>query len=439
VNRAKRDGFYFLLLGSVIFVALGAALEHSSPFAAMDFKVVYSSARCLVHHCDPYNESELVQSYKQESDAQAAESPKVLSTISIYVYPANAFAITVPFALLPFAAAHAVWMLLTYASLIFASYLVWDIAAESAPIVSGVLVFLVLANSELLVIVGNAAGLAVSLCVIAAWCFLRDRFAIAGVLCLALSLILKPQDAGLVWLFFLLAGGSHRKRALQTLAVSVAISLPAILWTQHVAPHWSQELRSNLAQVSARGGNNDPGPTSSGAHGLGMVTDLQAIFSTIRDDPRFYNPLSYLVCAALLLPWLIRTLRSRLTLQSRASTANAWFALATIAPLTMLPVYHRQYDAKLLLLCLPAFAMLWARSGRIRWMALIVTAAAIVLNGDLLWAVLITGTAKIHPATVYEAELLRAMLVTPVPLSLLSTAAFYLWVYLSKAAPEAAF
>jgi hypothetical protein len=62
-----------------------------------------------------------------------------------------------------------------------------------------------------------------------------------------------------------------------------------------------------------------------------------------------------------------------------------------------------------------------------------------VLNGDLLWAVFITGAAKVHPATVSEAELLRAMLVTPVPLSLLITAAFYLWVYLTKAAPEAAF
>jgi hypothetical protein len=35
---------------------------------------------------------------------------------------------------------------------------------------------------------------------VAAWCFIKGRFIPAGILCLAVSLAIKPHDAGLVWL-----------------------------------------------------------------------------------------------------------------------------------------------------------------------------------------------------------------------------------------------
>ena len=61
---------------------------------------------------------------------------------------------------------------------------------------------------------------------VAVWCFIRERFVPAGILCLAVSLAVKPQDAGLVWLYFLLVGGVYPKRALQTLVAMLALGLP---------------------------------------------------------------------------------------------------------------------------------------------------------------------------------------------------------------------
>ena len=43
------------------------------------------------------------------------------------------------------------------------------------------LLCLFLLGSELLLEFGNAAGIAISLCVIAVWCFLKDRFVSAGI------------------------------------------------------------------------------------------------------------------------------------------------------------------------------------------------------------------------------------------------------------------
>jgi hypothetical protein len=307
------------------------------------------------------------------------------------------------------------------------------VGADFAPIVSGILIGFFLANSEVLVVLCNPAGIAVSLCVVAAWCFIRERFVPAGILCLAVSLAVKPQDAGLVWLYFLLAGGVYRKRALQTLLATLVLGLPGILWVWTVAPNWLQEWRSNILAFSVHGGINDPGPASSGGHGLGMLVNLQAVLSVFRDDPHFYNPVSYLICVPLLLLWLIVTLRSR------PSPAKAWIGLAAIAALSMLPVYHHLYDSKILLLTVPACAMLWAEGGLIGRLALLVTAAGFVLNGDVTWAIVLGLIGRLHmPPSGLSEQLLIAVQVFPAPLILLVIGVFYLWVYARRSSEAVA-
>jgi hypothetical protein len=315
-------------------------------------------------------------------------------------------------------------MTLTIATLIVASFLIWDIGADYSPILSGVLVGFLLANSEVLIVVGNMAGITISLCVVAVWCFLRNRLIPLGILCFAASLCLKPQDVGMVWLYFFLAGGLSRKHALQVLLVTAVLSLPVVLWIWHVSPHWMQEEHSNLLAFAARGGTNDPGPATTGARGLGMVISLQTVFSFFWDNPAFYHLASYLVLAPFLLVWVFVALRRH------SSPMSGWLALAAIAALSLLPVYHRQTDAKLLLLTIPACAMLWAEGGKSGRIALLVTGAGFVVTGDIPWAIF-AGLARIlHlPQTRLTGRILMAVQVFPVPLTLLAMGIFYLWIY----------
>jgi hypothetical protein len=251
----------------------------------------------------------------------------------------------------------------------------------------------------------------------------------AGILCLAISLAMKPHDAGLVWFYFLLVGAPYRKRALQTFLITAVLGLCAFLWVSHVAPNWIESWHSNLSAISAHGGINEPGPTSLTGHSPGMVIDLQAAVSIFRDDPRIYNPASYLVCGALLLIWSVRTLRSRFT-QSRA-----WLALATVVPLTMLITYHRPYDARLLLLTIPACAMLWAEGGAIRRIALLVTTAGLVLTGDIPLAILsnLANDLRVGTAGIFG-KILTVVLLRPASIILLVMGIFYLWMYLRRTA-----
>jgi hypothetical protein len=416
--KERRDSLYFLLMGCIVFLLLGIGMESVSSTPMVDFKVLYYPAKCLLQHHDPYQPSEVLRLYQAEGVYRQLDTPKILQIVSQYLYFPSAFAITIPFALLSWGPAHLLWLALTIGSLILASFLIWDVAANDAPMLSALLTGLFLVNSGNLIALSNAAGIAIALCAIAVWCFMKDRWIAAGVICLAISLALKPQDAGLVWLYFLLSGGTHRKRALHTLGVILLIGAPGLLWTWHVAPHWIQEWHANAAAFSSHGGLNDPGPASTGRFGLGMLVNLSVFLSFFYDDPHFYNPASLLVASALFLLLMLAALRNRAQEQER------WFALAAIAALSMLPVYHRQQDTKLLLLVIPACALLWNKGGAItRWLALLVSVTAFVVTGDILW---------IAVDVVFRLPLPLALRVFPIPLSLLALSLFYLWIYLNR-------
>jgi hypothetical protein len=212
-----------------------------------------------------------------------------------------------------------------------------------------------------------------------------------------------------------------------------ALTLPAILWVGRVSPHWIQEWHANILVFAAHGGLNDPAMIVTGGRGLDMLISLQTVLCVFRDDARFYNLATYLICVPLLLVWACVTMRSRPTPQ------RAWLALAAIAALTMLPVYHRQLDAKLLLLTVPACAMLWAEGGRIGRRAFLVNLAGFVLIGDFSWVAFIAITSALHlPATGLVGRMVMIVNVFSIPLILLLMGVFYLWVYVSRCSRLAA-
>ena len=395
-----------------------------------DFKAVYFGARCLLEHADPYKESEFLRVYRADGGVIPAE-PRLanmfLHGVPVCVNLPTTLFLLLPFAMLPWGVAHLLWITLAAIGLILAAYLSWSLAECYSSGASLFLICFLLANCEGIFLEGDAAGLVVSLCAIAVWCFLEERFVVAGVLCLAFSLAIKPHDAGLVWLYFFLAGGVYRKRALQTLAITVVLGLAATLWVSHSAPHWIPEMRANLVATSAHGDIRDPGPDSITSHTAAAVIDLQGALSIFRDDPHFYNPVSYLVCGPLLLLWAIKTVKSP------SSPTTALLALAAVVPLGMLITYHRPHDAKLLLVTIPACMMLWVQGGLTGRLALVFSSVGILLTADIPLAILPMIAAHFHFGTVgLLGKTMTVVLTRPATLILLVLAVFYLWVYVRR-------
>jgi len=425
MSRTWRIALFWLMLCCGISALWGISLERASSDGMIDFKGVYYDARCLLQHRDPYLYGEPARVYLAEQRDHPVISDVLRQVLSLNIYPPTTSIFIAPFAMLPWGSAHRLWMIITSGSLTLAAFLMWNRGANYAPIISGALICFILANCEAVLATGNTAGIMVSLCVVAVWCFLRERFVWVGILCLAVSLAIKPHDAGLVWLYFLFAGGVHRKRALQTLLVTTVLGVLAILWVTPIATHWMQEMYSNNLVDLLPGGASNPGPNSANSgSGPSMIINLQSAIYVFSDDPRIYNSVSYLVCGALLLVWSVCTLRARF------SPERAWLALAAVVPLTILVTYHRPYDAKLLLLTIPACAMLWAAGKPIRWVALLVSTAGIVATADIPLTILLILSRNLHISTVkLSGQMLTVMLTRPAPLILLVMGIFYLWIY----------
>ncbi len=430
VGNLRRNGLIWVLVCILISILWGISIGRGGN-AWIDFRAVYAGTRCLLHQHNPYSVSDLEREYLSEGGQRPPDSPFYLQAIVLYVNVPTTFVVVTPVALLPWGPAHILWMLITGCVFGLSILLMWSAGAGHAPQVSTFLACILAINCASIFAAGNTAGMVVGLCGIAVWCFLKNRFVWIGILCLGISLAIKPHDVGLVWLYFVLAGGAYRKRALRSFIVTAVIGLTAFLWVSHVVPNWMHDWQANLATISARGGINEPGPNSYSGRSIYTVVDLQAAISIFRDDPRFYNIASYAFCGTMLLVWAIRTLRTRF------SVFKAWLGLATVTAFTMLITYHRPWDARLVMLAIPPCCLLWAGRGRLGKTAFWITTAAVLFAGDFPLAVFKTTADALRVNTDGFGRQLEALvLIRPESIALLAMGVFYLWTYLRADAIE---
>lgn len=428
-TRAHSDGLILLGLGGILFVLAGFSIEISGGNARggllQDFKAVYYSTRCLLQGRNPYLPDEVRHLFLTEFGADARE-PAIaahLQAITYTVYLPSAFLLFAPIALLPWQIAHPVWLMLTAASMLVASYAVWRAARWAGPVFAGIVTALLLAQSFGILWVGNAAGLAVSLCTIAVVCFLRNRFTAPGVLCMTLALAIKPHDTWLLWMGLLLFGASCRRKALWVFLFTLLIGTLGSLWTWMTSPSWPEDLRSNLAVVSGPAGRDYPGPSAIDRNGVGVVVDLRAFFSILRDDARFFTPAAYLLAGCLIAIW------AWLLFKAPKNRSTAAIAVAAAAPLMLLCGYHRVWDEGLLLLTVPAAAMLWKRAGIARWLSVGASCAACFASSPFLLLALMSHASSFRAqAITTNGKLLFMVFERPVPLVLLALAVLYLGV-----------
>ena len=133
----------------------------------------------------------------------------------------------------------------------------------------------------------------------------------------------------------------------------------------------------------------------------------------MRDEPRFYNAASFAVCAGLFALWVVPVVCCR------ASSARDLFALASASSLSLLPLYHRQYDTRLLLLTFPAVALLIASRRPAGWVGLALTAIGTVITSHNYPHLL----QRIHPEP--TGPLLTVLYFRAMPLFLLALTCFY--------------
>jgi hypothetical protein len=312
-------------IAAMIFLALSAL---RASYARNDFVLVYDGARCLLHGCNPYGGGELL-------------------------YPPSTLLALSPLALFQYPAAWLIWFLLNGALLIFATFLILSLCPNSHRWLATALGAILLAGSSRLLILAQPSAFAISLVVIGVYCFLRGRRILVGALLLMLSLAVKPFIGGLI-VFYLFFKGVHRYYAALAMAGALSILLCAglILKMHPQSANWVSDVRANISRAVAPGATDDPRPASEQAV---AALNLQTVTSVFFREEKQFNVAAYAVFAVLFLAWALATLRMD------SSTDNHLLAIGALTVLTLLPIYHRTYDSRFLLLCIPSATIIFEK------------------------------------------------------------------------------
>jgi hypothetical protein len=408
-------GFFILALCSLLLLTRGYHDLRAQPSKGADFQTVYGMSRCLLHGCDPYDASQVRNAFMQ-GGGKVTEPGAFRRYEPLYTPPA--LVLSIPFALLPWNVARVAWLFVTTGSFLLAVFLLASLCSEYSPVLSLTCLGLLVLTSTPLLVLAQPALIAIGCAGIAVWCFLRQKALWLGVGCLVVSVIYKPHVSLLILVYFLLAGAYHRRLAIRVLLLVIAICVPAILWISWMpaSAHWMSELPANIAGITARGNVADPGPTNPGSSAM---TSLQSLFSVFRDEPIFYNTLAQCIGGALLLVWLYPAIRMRPSLEKNR------LAVASIACITLLPIYHLDYDSRLLILIFPAFAVLLSRATHLRVLLFAAMCIAMGLLAHQRRPLLARLTKPLQPLHAWQI----ALALRPIPIVIVALAVGFLTLF----------
>ena len=345
------------------------SIIRSSPDAMHDFVVPYAGAKCLLIGCDPYDPVQVHQTF---ADAGGQRVDRVNWDYTPPVYPPSTLIELLPFAFLRYHSARMVWFLIS--NLVFiAAFLLWTglFVPTYRPWVALLGAVLRVSKAEAFATdAGQASFIAVGLAVIALWCFIRGRHTLSGWICLGIAMGLKPQLAGVFFLYLILRP-IFRWSAVKAGIIAVALLLIGAVWLNLSPPatHWRAELSEQIRMSQQPGAINDPSVANFSSQ---EIVDAQAAWALVTRNPSNYNLLAYLLFAALLIPFAMRA-------SAGAETNTRMFAaLGAIACIGMLPVYHRVYDLLILVVAFPSLICFFVQRQKLRWVATAAMCVALV-------------------------------------------------------------
>jgi hypothetical protein len=353
--KAKSLAWYFLVLCSLIFFVKGLH-DETRAVHSIDFEPVYAGSRCLVKGCNPYDGPQLRAEYLRAGGTVRADG-RQLETGSAN-YPPSALFLILPLGMLSWGPAHIAWLFAIGVCMIVATLLIARLCVGAgAPVaLAGLGIFL--AGDTWLLLLAQPAGVAIGICAVGVGFLLDRRWPIPGVVCFALSLAIKPQLGAFLWLYFVVEP-TYRRRAIEIFGTTLALCLPGVVWVS-VMPasrHWFRQLTHVISAVA-----HDTN-TSLDTHAIHFV-HMQPLLSLYSNRSSLNDTAVWSVVLLLLLACLAKAWRVA------PSRSKDLCALAAISSLSLLPVYHRDHDTRLLIVAFPAIALLLGSQRLLGWLAL---------------------------------------------------------------------
>jgi hypothetical protein len=340
----------FLIVGGISFLIRGPGrLWHGTEWN--DFLSPYIQSRAWIRGMDPYAPENLVKLWPEEKrmftfvPRDAADGTLVAKRGVPSPYPITSFVVLASLALVPWRLAESLWIILNLCAVGVLICGVVRIAGvswrDSKTWIFGAFV-LALAPIHTGLATENAAIFVLGLCAAALWAADYSRENLAGIL-LALAICVKPQ----VGLCFLLFYAVQRRWHIAKVAgaVSGVIAVIAIGRLLLVGTPWLTSYVENSRSIFAPGAINDF--TAANPVWFQMV-NLQIAFHPLLRSIGGTNPCAIGIPAVLMSGWLWLAVKTD-------QSSSALLSLSTLAVISLLPIYHRSYDAALVV-----FPLAWA-------------------------------------------------------------------------------
>jgi hypothetical protein len=286
---------------------------------------------------NPYHPETFVDLWHQESGQRMSTS----SVKTHAAYPLPTLVVVAPLAALSwlhFEAALTILTLLLTAAMTCA--LVATAHLEGMSRWLFILAVLALAPIHTAIATGNVVVVAVAVACIGTYLAEKGRNIGSG-LCIALALCLKPQIGGVFLLYYLLR--RRWKVSVAALAITAVITLIGAARLSPYGTGWIHDFLANSCDFVAANPIDDF--TTENPLRFTLI-NLQVPVFDFTGNRNVSDAVALLTCAVLGIAWL-------LLFRQRADLAAVRFdlhALGCLATLSLLPVYHRFYDATLLVL-----------------------------------------------------------------------------------------
>ena len=309
-----------------------------------DFLSPYIQAKAWVHGSDPYRPQSLISFWPPDNerppwvDDEASSGRLERKRGMPSPYPLPSLVIMAALTALPWTTAVTVWTVLSTVAVLLAVLALLSISGcRLTELRSQLFVAAALALAPLHTGLGtaNPAILAVSLAVLSHWAACNSQEKTAGFL-LAIAICLKPTVAGGLLVYYLVRR-RWRLAAITCLVAALITGIGAARLAM-VGAHWWASYAENTRRMFSTGSVNDF--TSSARLRFDMI-NVQILLGDFVNSSIVVNVVSRLLAAGLLVLWFWGCLKHR--------SQTGLLEISAVLVLSMVGVYHRFYDAALLI------------------------------------------------------------------------------------------
>jgi hypothetical protein len=329
-----------LLLAAAEFVVRGPVRYLREPTNWNDLSQHYTASKLWLQGKSPSDPRNFSVLWKREADSRL----DVTDIRTHLAPPLGELVVLAPIAAFPWKVAKMLWLTVLLGAF---ALTVWAMALaggfrwreDNLRTLAFIAACLALAPFQTGIASGNTSILVIGLCAVAIWVARRYHDVAAGVF-FGVACGVKPQIGAFLVLYYLMRG--RWKLFATAVATTSGLVLIAVtyLWLRGAA--WMQDYFHNAKGFVTANSIDD----FSGANPIRFtLINLQVPFFSITSRSSSANLLAFAVGGLLLCAWMYWVAR---VLAGRNEQGMELLPLGTIAIISLLPVYHRFYDAALL-------------------------------------------------------------------------------------------